>query len=343
MEEEKNITPENSETNLESAKTISSVPSQSSITSDSQESETVAVENSAIEIHQEVQDKHQTVSQEIETPSTDNEATNELLKESSTAPSIEKTDLEEKESKLTEEKTNLSEVEITSNNSSENKETKENTTNQLEQPQLKNFRRIIEIIIVIAVLIFFAWLINKESNTKDNSSDSNVNITVDGKEQNGIINIIDEVKGDVKVEDSSTTNIRPLSGYLITAYYLNTKKDPEMEDCSKVYELKRQGEKKYDSDIVNTVRGLLTALSTDEKAQGFSSAIPDNTFLQYVRIDRNGNAEVNFSGQIAKVAGSCAVTAIRAQITQTLLQFPNVKTVTICINGNCKQDEILQP
>lgn len=219
-------------------------------------------------------------------------------------------------------------------------EIKEKTDSHLNQP--RDFRRMARIIAAIAILIFFAWLINRES-TKDNSSDSNVNISVDGQQQNGTVNIIDEVKGDIKIEDSSVTATRPLAGYVINAYYLNTKNDPEMKDCGKVYELKRQGERKYDSNIVNTVRGLLAPLSAEEQAQGFSSAIPANTFLQYVRLDGNGNMEANFSGQIAKAAGSCAVTAIRAQITQTLMQFANVKTVTICINGNCKQDEVLQP
>lgn len=219
-------------------------------------------------------------------------------------------------------------------------EAKEKIDSHLNQP--RDFRRIARIIAAIAILIFFAWLINRES-TKDNSADSNVNISVDGEQQNGTVNIIDEVKGDIKIEDSSVTATRPLAGYVISAYYLNTKNDPEMKDCGNVYELKRQGERKYDSNIVNTVRGLLAPLSAEEQAQGFSSAIPANTFLQYVRLDGNGNMEANFSGQIAKAAGSCAVTAIRAQITQTLMQFANVKTVTICINGNCKQDEVLQP
>ncbi len=329
MEEEKKITPDTAETIPETAQ---AAPSQTSTTPAPQEAVAAVVESSptVTEANQaapvEAQIPIQTEASQTDSPT--------AVEESKEVPA--ENEAPEAEEEKPAEDADLPETEAVA----KSEEAKENTGSSLEQP--RDFRRIARIIAAIAVLIFFAWLINRES-TKDNSSDSNVNITVDGQEQNGTVNIIDEVKGDIKIEDSSVTATRPLAGYVINAYYLNTKNDPEMKDCGRVYELKRQGERKYDSNIVNTVRGLLSPLSAEEQAQGFSSAIPDNTFLQYVRLDGNGNMEANFSGQIAKAAGSCAVTAIRAQITQTLMQFANVKTVTICINGNCKQDEILQP
>ncbi|MFP3868831.1 MAG: GerMN domain-containing protein [Desulfobacteraceae bacterium] len=42
-----------------------------------------------------------------------------------------------------------------------------------------------------------------------------------------------------------------------------------------------------------------------------------------------------------RVAGSCRVQAIRAQIEHTLRQFPTVTEVVISING--KTEEILEP
>lgn len=324
MEEEKKITPDTAETTPETAQTA---PSQAQTAPASQEAVAVVVESSpaTTEAKQEAPVESQASTQ------TDGATAVEEPKEAPTESAISEVE-EEKPA----EDADLPEAEVVA----KPEEAKEKADNRLDQP--RDFRRIARIIAAIAILIFFAWLINRES-TKDNSSDSNVNITVDGEQQNGTVNIIDEVQGDIKIEDSSVTATRPLAGYVIGAYYLNTKNDPEMKDCGKVYELKRQGERKYDSNIVNTIRGLLSPLSAEEQAQGFSSAIPANTFLQYVRLDASGNMEANFSGQIAKAAGSCAVTAIRAQITQTLMQFANVKTVTICINGNCKQDEILQP
>lgn len=334
MEEEKKNMPDTTEATPETAQTA---PSQISTTPTPQEAEAVVVENSstATEANQVAPAESQAPTQtEASQPSNLAPSNLAAVEESKEIPA-EKEAPEVEEEKPAED-ADLPETEVVA----KSEEVKESTGSNLEQP--RDFRRIARIIAVIAILIFFAWLINRES-TKDNSSDSNVNITVDGQEQNGTVNIIDEVKGDIKIEDSSVTATRPLTGYVINAYYLNTKNDPEMKDCGKVYELKRQGERKYDSNIVNTVLGLLSPLSAEEQAQGFYSAIPANTFLQYVRLDSNGNMEANFSGQIAKAAGSCAVTAIRAQITQTLMQFANVKTVTICINGNCKQDEILQP
>jgi len=221
-----------------------------------------------------------------------------------------------------------------------------NTANSLEVVkekakflvQSKKFWLIVGVIVIIIVLVYW-WLANQK-NTKDNFVRNDITIKVDGAKQEGKVNIIDEFKEETTTDKQLVVTT---TDYVIIAYYPNTKQDPNMEDCSKVYPLKRRAEKKYDSNIVNTVRGLLFPLSTEEKEQGFVSAIPDKTFLQYIKIDNNGTAEVNFSGQIAKVAGSCAVTAIRSQITETLMQFPAIKKITICINGNCKQEEILQP
>jgi spore germination protein GerM len=42
-----------------------------------------------------------------------------------------------------------------------------------------------------------------------------------------------------------------------------------------------------------------------------------------------------------QMGGSCRVTAIRAQITQTLEQFSTIKNVIISVNGSV--DEALQP
>lgn len=208
------------------------------------------------------------------------------------------------------------------------------------------YKRVVWALGIIAVLIFISWLVFRDQGDADkNLSGDNVKITVDPKAKEGTVSIIDEVRGDIKVggQTISSDSQSQGEGYKITVYYLNTKNDPEMKNCGEVHPLERIGEKKYDSNIVNTVRGLLAPLTQEEKDKGYSSAIPENTFLQYVKLNGNGNMEANFSGQISKAAGSCAVTAIRAQISQTLMQFANVKTVTICINGNCKQDEILQP
>ena len=53
-------------------------------------------------------------------------------------------------------------------------------------------------------------------------------------------------------------------------------------------------------------------------------------------------AYVDFDEQLEfQVGGSCRVSAIRAQIIQTIKQFSTVKDVIISING--RTEDILQP
>jgi len=56
----------------------------------------------------------------------------------------------------------------------------------------------------------------------------------------------------------------------------------------------------------------------------------------------NGVAKADFDPQLQfQVGGSCRVQAIRAEITQTLKQFPTVNEVFISVNG--ETELILQP
>jgi len=56
----------------------------------------------------------------------------------------------------------------------------------------------------------------------------------------------------------------------------------------------------------------------------------------------DGIAKVDFDQVLENaVGGSCRVTAIRAQINETLKQFSTVKEVIISVNG--RTEDILQP
>lgn len=85
---------------------------------------------------------------------------------------------------------------------------------------------------------------------------------------------------------------------------------------------------------------LLLGVTEEEKVFGYSSAIPENVALKSLRIEE-GVALVDFNGELNDVAGSCRVEAIRAQIENTLFEFPIVEEVIISIEG--KTEEILQP
>jgi spore germination protein GerM len=79
-----------------------------------------------------------------------------------------------------------------------------------------------------------------------------------------------------------------------------------------------------------------------EQAEGFFTSINQGVKLQSLNIREDGTAFVDFDEQLqAGVGGSCKVSAIRAQITETLKQFPTVKNVIISING--RTEDILQP
>lgn len=188
----------------------------------------------------------------------------------------------------------------------------------------------ITVVIIIVLVALGVWYFNRNENKAEtNSENGNVNITVDDSREQGEVRILDQ-------NAAASTTVK------ITAYYSNTKRDPGLPDCSRVYPLEREVERKYEQKEINTARGLLTPLTQKEKAAGWVSSIPDGTTLKNIRINGN-SAIVNFGSTLSKAAGSCAVTAIRSQVEKTMKQFKYIKVVVICVEGNCQPDEILQP
>jgi len=201
----------------------------------------------------------------------------------------------------------------------------------------KSIFRTISIIIIILVAI---WMIrgddsSSEENHASNDENTNANIVVDDTKQEGDVVVIDattdEIAGDVSGEQSQETT-------KIIAYYGKS----GVTDCSLVYPVELEVEKKYESNIINTVRGLLFNLTAKEQAEGYVTAIPAGTYLKNVAI-KDGTATVNLSGQLNDTAGACNATLARAQIEKTLLQFTYINAVEICVDDNCNPDEILQP
>lgn len=187
-------------------------------------------------------------------------------------------------------------------------------------------------IILIIIIVVGIWQTNKNSNNKENNTNDNVKVVVDSTKETGNVTIVD---GD-NIENGNSN----ISGETvkIVAYY-NKRGTGE---CENVASLERTVEKKYESNVINTVRGLLTALSKDEISQGWLTSIPAGTYIKSVTI-KDGVAKAVFSSSLKNVAGSCRMLAIRSQIEKTLLQFPYIKSVNICIDNNCNQAEVLQP
>jgi len=111
-------------------------------------------------------------------------------------------------------------------------------------------------------------------------------------------------------------------------------------DCSRTIAVERQVPK---SSAVATaaIEALLRGATQEEINQGFVSNINSGVRIQKLAI-QEGLATVDFDEQLEyQVGGSCRVAAIRAQITETLKQFPSGDSVLMSIND--RTEDILQP
>lgn len=125
----------------------------------------------------------------------------------------------------------------------------------------------------------------------------------------------------------------------VKAYFNNSKMDPEFS-CNKVFPVERVVPKTLAVGRA-ALEELLKGVSDLEKDAGFFTSINSGVKIQSLTIE-NGVAKVDFNEQLEfQVGGSCRVSAIRAEITETLKQFPTVSSVVISING--RTEDILQP
>jgi len=125
----------------------------------------------------------------------------------------------------------------------------------------------------------------------------------------------------------------------VKVFFSNNDLDKEIT-CNKVFAVERE--------IIETpavaraaLEELLKGPSEEDKAQGFYTSINPGVKLQKLTIT-DGIARVDFDATIEQgVGGSCRVSAIRAEIVETLKQFATVNDVVISING--RTEDILQP
>lgn len=125
----------------------------------------------------------------------------------------------------------------------------------------------------------------------------------------------------------------------VKAYFNNSKMDPEVS-CDKVFPVER--EISYTKAVARAaLEELLKGPTDEEKADGFFTNINSGVKINSLIIDK-GTAKVDFDERIEfQVGGSCRVSAIRAEITETLKQFEFVDEVIISVNG--RTEDILQP
>ncbi|MDD5590076.1 MAG: GerMN domain-containing protein [Candidatus Portnoybacteria bacterium] len=135
----------------------------------------------------------------------------------------------------------------------------------------------------------------------------------------------------VKIEAGETMSIN--------AYFGNNQLDPQTS-CNIVFAAPRTIAKTQGVARV-ALEEMLKGPTDVEKSQGFYTSINSGVKIQKITIE-NGVAKVDFDKRLEDATGgSCRVSAIRTQITETLKQFSSVKSVVISIDG--RTEDILQP
>ncbi|MCR4324434.1 MAG: GerMN domain-containing protein [Candidatus Curtissbacteria bacterium] len=142
---------------------------------------------------------------------------------------------------------------------------------------------------------------------------------------------IDKVTIPVQFDKEKNTTIR---------IYFGSNQQPGGLQCANVFPVLRSTGKTQTPARI-AVEELLKGPTESEKLHGYFTSINTDVKIQKLTIT-DGVAQVDFDKKLEEqVGGSCRVAAIRAQITETLKQFPTVKNVIISIDG--KTEDILQP
>lgn len=111
-------------------------------------------------------------------------------------------------------------------------------------------------------------------------------------------------------------------------------------DCSVTKEVERNVPKTL-GVAKASIEALLRGETPDEREQGYITNINPGVSLNSLAIE-SGVAKADFSEKFSEnLGGSCRVNAIRAQIEETLKQFPNIDEVEISVDG--ETEGVLEP
>jgi spore germination protein GerM len=123
----------------------------------------------------------------------------------------------------------------------------------------------------------------------------------------------------------------------VKVYFSNTKFDPNMEDCNKVFPVTRKIAKTK-AVAKAVLEELFRGVTAEEKEKGYWSLFSkeNEAFLISVNVKKKA-AYVNFKDTVVRDYGSATTSCgagFIAQIETTLKQFPTVKKVFYAIEGN---------
>lgn len=126
----------------------------------------------------------------------------------------------------------------------------------------------------------------------------------------------------------------------IKLFFSSNYYNPDAQKCENVYEVERVIPKTK-AVAKAALEELLAGLTEGEKKAGFSTNLNPGIKVKSIAI-ANGTAKVDFDSKMEEgMGGSCRTAAVRAQIEETLKQFPTVKSVIISVDG--RTEDILQP
>ncbi len=125
----------------------------------------------------------------------------------------------------------------------------------------------------------------------------------------------------------------------LTVFFTNPDSSGTSTDCGLVYPVSRSVDRTV-AVAKAALEALLAGPSERETSAGYATQLPSELRLLDISIS-NRTARADFSDDLDRLAGSCRVTAARAQIERTLRQFSTVDSVLIAVNG--RSQGVLQP
>jgi hypothetical protein len=139
-----------------------------------------------------------------------------------------------------------------------------------------------------------------------------------------------EAAGEIKTEKNAKV------------FFSNSHKDPNMLDCGSVYPVERPIDLsgRFDEETVKrNLEALFAGPTDEEKKNGYFTSLNADVKINQVFIYES-SLKVDFDQKLEEgAAGSCKVSAIRAQLENTMKQYD--KNVVISVDG--RTDDILQP
>jgi hypothetical protein len=170
---------------------------------------------------------------------------------------------------------------------------------------------------------------------------ASIDFKVDTPTTANLVLIKDNPSGLPENDDQMSVPVSLVSSEKMTVnvYFNNSKLDPEIT-CEKVFPVKREIPKTQ-AVAMAALEELIKGPTDKEKQDGYSTTVDYKTKIQSLVVDDKGIAKVDFNESFEPNGGSCYVSVLRHQVTETLKQFSTIKDVIISING--RTEDILQP